>query len=217
MRKMCFIDIETTGLNHWAHSPHQISGIIADLKKDGDALSIIPKEEFNFRCRAFPGQEVDLKALEVSGITMEMLENFPSPVDVHLEFVDLLSHHVDKYNKADKLIFTAYNARFDEDFMRRWFYNAVGPKNYFGSWFFTPNLDVMQLAVRTLLFKRHELPDFKQSTVAQALGIPVDESRLHEAQYDIEIMMNIFRKCLRIPMEGELSDGEKPENEAVAG
>jgi DNA polymerase-3 subunit epsilon len=39
---------------------------------------------------------------------------------------------------------------------------------------------------------RHELVDFKQSTVAKFLGIEIDEAKLHDAKYDIQICIKIF-------------------------
>ena len=41
---------------------------------------------------------------------------------------------------------------------------------------------------------RTQFDDFQQKTVAKALGIAVDESKLHDAEYDIDICMRIFNK-----------------------
>jgi hypothetical protein len=37
------------------------------------------------------------------------------------------------------------------------------------------------------------MKNFKQYSVAQALGIPVNEDRLHEAGYDIELCFDIYK------------------------
>lgn len=50
----------------------------------------------------------------------------------------------------------------------------------------------MVLATPYLAEKRSEMKDFKQGTVAKALGIQVDDSKLHDALYDIEICKAIF-------------------------
>ena len=42
--------------------------------------------------------------------------------------------------------------------------------------------------------KRSELENFKQSTVAKYLGIEIDESKLHDAEYDIKVCIQIFNK-----------------------
>lgn len=36
------------------------------------------------------------------------------------------------------------------------------------------------------------MPDFKLKTVARFLGVPVDETKLHDAAYDIDITMKSF-------------------------
>lgn len=38
------------------------------------------------------------------------------------------------------------------------------------------------------------MKDFKQGTVAKALGIEVDDSKLHDAKYDIDICHAIYDK-----------------------
>ena len=50
----------------------------------------------------------------------------------------------------------------------------------------------MVLATPYLAAKRAEMKDFKQGTVAKALGIPVEDEKLHDALYDIEICKAIF-------------------------
>lgn len=47
---------------------------------------------------------------------------------------------------------------------------------YFGSWFWSNSIDVMVLATPYLAAKRTEMENFKQGTVAKALGIQVDDS-----------------------------------------
>lgn len=49
----------------------------------------------------------------------------------------------------------------------------------------------MVLATPYLSEKRAEMENFKQGTVAKALGINVDDSKLHDALYDIEIYKQI--------------------------
>jgi len=40
------------------------------------------------------------------------------------------------------------------------------------------------------------MDDFKQGTVAKALGIEVDDSKLHDASYDLSILIQIFKKLV---------------------
>ena len=65
---------------------------------------------------------------------------------------------------------------------------------YFGSWFWSNPIDVMVLATPFLVDQRNQMPNFKQGTVAKTLGIQVDDNKLHDAMYDIEICKSIYDK-----------------------
>lgn len=65
---------------------------------------------------------------------------------------------------------------------------------FFGSYFWSNCLDAMLLATPALIDKRPAMPNFKQSTVAEYLGIKIDENRLHNANYDIELVQAIYDK-----------------------
>lgn len=53
---------------------------------------------------------------------------------------------------------------------------------------------IHQLAGILLRNERNDpkLPDFKLLTVCKYLGIPVDETKLHDALYDIELTRELF-------------------------
>lgn len=110
---------------------------------------------------------------------------------VYKQFVDMLSKYVDRYNKQDKFFLAGYNnAHFDNQFLRSWFIQN-GDK-YFGSWFWSNSIDVMVLATPFLAEKRSQMENFKQGTVAKTLGIEVDDTKLHDALYDIQICKAIY-------------------------
>jgi DNA polymerase-3 subunit epsilon len=52
----------------------------------------------------------------------------------------------------------------------------------------------MILATQYLLHERHKMPSFRLSRVAKHLGIEVLDENLHNAQYDIDITMQIYHK-----------------------
>ena len=104
----------------------------------------------------------------------------------------MLGKYVDKFNKKDKFHLVGYNnASFDNQFFRAFF--TQNNDVYFGSWFWADSLDVMVLAANHLRKERARLVDFKLKTVAAHLGIEVDESRLHDAEYDIDLTYQIFK------------------------
>lgn len=181
--KVLFFDLETTGTFLNKHGIHQISGSVVI---DGEV-----KEKFNFKVQPKPGAQFDAQALEVGGVTQEQIMAYPPMGVVFKQFVDMLAKYVDRYNKKDKFFLAGFNnAHFDNQFLRAWF--ADNGDKYFGSWFWSNSIDVMVLATPYLAAKRSEMENFKQGTAAKALGIQVDDTRLHDAEYDIEICKAIY-------------------------
>lgn len=188
MEKLFVFDIETTGVKHWRNGVHQISGMIVI---DGDV-----KESFDFRVQPNPKCTIEEDALEISGVTKEQILQYPEMKSVYSEIISILEKYVDKYNRMDKFHLVGYNnAAFDNNFLRGFF--VQNRDNYFGSWFYADCLDVYVLASMHLISEREKLINFQQSTVARYLGIPVDESKLHDAKYDISICYEIFKKIRR--------------------
>ena len=181
--KLLFFDLETTGIKYWKNGIHQISG---EIVIDGET-----KETFNYNVCPIPQCEVDETALQVCGVTREQIFAYPDMHEVYLEFVNMLSKYVDKYNKDDKFFLVGYNnASFDNSFLKAFF--VQNGDSFFYSWFWVNSIDVMVLATQHLMMKRHLMKDFKQETVARTLGIELDSSRLHDAAYDIWLTRQIY-------------------------
>lgn len=54
------------------------------------------------------------------------------------------------------------------------------------------------LATPYLADQRADMENFKQGTVAKTFGIAIDDSKLHDALYDIEVCKAIYDKvCAR--------------------
>jgi DNA polymerase-3 subunit epsilon len=183
MQKLFFYDLETTGTKFWKNGIHQISGAIVI---DGEI-----KEKFDFKVKPYETALIEEEALKIANVTKEQIMEYPSMKDVYSKIITMLSKYVDKFNKKDKFHLVGYNnASFDNPFFRAFF--VQNNDVYFGSWFWSDSIDVMVLASYKLLNKRSELIDFKQSSVAKYLGIEIDDSKLHDAEYDIEICIKIF-------------------------
>lgn len=182
--KIFLYDLETTGVNHWRHGIHQISGMII--------LENEIKETFNFKVQPNPNAKIEKEALEIGNVTLEQIMSYPSMNVVYRQINDMLSKYVNKFNKHDKFHLMGYNINsFDNHFFRAFF--VQNNDNYFGSWFWSDSIDVMVLATNKLKGERHKMENFKQSTVAKYMGIEVEDDKLHDAMYDVELCYKIYQ------------------------
>jgi DNA polymerase-3 subunit epsilon len=183
MPKYAYIDLETTGTDPLRHGIHQIA---LTLECDGETVDL------NYKVRPMTGKLIDDRALEVGGVTREQVNEYPTPYSIYSQIVSELSKRCEKYDRTDKFFVIAYNAGFDSDFLRQFFLD--NGDQYYGSFFWHPPICVMQMAAARLVDQRPTMPNFKLMTVAKQLGFDVDESRLHEAGYDLFLTRQLFEK-----------------------
>lgn len=187
-----FFDLETTGTEVKKHSIHQISGCI----EVNDEVV----ENFNFKVAPNPKAQIDPQALHVCNVTEEQIKAYPEMKVVFKALTKMLNKYASKYDPTDKIWLVGFNNRkFDDVFFRAWF--EQNGDTFFGSWFWTDSLDVMVLASQYLISRRRSMSSFKLKRVALELGIDVDESRLHDAQYDIELTRAIYRIVTGLEIE----------------
>lgn len=190
--KIFAVDVETTGTNPGQHSIWQIAGIVLIDGKE--------KERFEILMQPNPKAKIDPDAFNPSkDKTPEQVQAAIDKLKTYMPFeqgyqtlLGILSKYVDKYDKTDKFFFLAHNAGFDNDFLRGLF--KQNGDDYFGSWFWPDYLCTRVLAIRQFMPIRHTLPNFQLMTVARQVGINIDESRLHDAVYDIELTIEIFKR-----------------------
>jgi DNA polymerase-3 subunit epsilon len=180
--KQVFIDVETTGVNHWQHSVHQISG--------GVYIDNELKESFDFKIKPHEKGKIEDEALAIGGLKLEDVMAYPHRSESYAQLTKILSKYVKKFDRQDKFFFCAYNAHFDNAFVRA-FFKQCGD-NYFGSYFWSNNIDVMVLAAEYLKNERASMPNFKLMTVAKHLGIEIEEEKAHDGFYDIEITKKVY-------------------------
>ena len=185
--KHLWIDLETTGLDPIINGVIQLAGIV---EIDGEV-----KEEFNFRVRPIKGDAVSPASIESHGISIEQMKAYKHPKDIHRAFTKLLSKYISIYDKTDKFHLVGYNAKFDYDFLRRWF-EKNGDK-YLGSYVWFPPIDIMNLASFYLCQDRASIKNFKLMTVAEFMGLKLTESSLHDASYDIHLTRRLYGRLRR--------------------
>ena len=196
MNKLLFIDVETTGLDPEINGVIQIAGIIElnDWVMNGKKEPIL--QEFDFQCNVHEGDEFDPQALLVTGKTLDDIFNYDPAKVIHAKLTKELGKYVNPYNKKDKYFFVAYNAGFDMDFLGSWF-KKCGDKYGIGSWCWFPYVDIMTLAMQYIGDGRASMLNFKLSTVAEKLGLKLDEADLHDALYDIRLARRVYRSITK--------------------
>jgi DNA polymerase-3 subunit epsilon len=183
--KLFFFDTETTGLRYWKDGIHQISGYI-DI--DGEI-----KETFDFKVQPNPKAEISDEALAVAKITREQIANYPPMKTVYLQVIEMLGKYVNKNDKKDKFYLVGFNnASFDNPMFQAWF--KQNGDNFFKDWFWSNCFDVFVMTTPYILSVRRDMSSCNLFNVAKALGVEVDDKKLHDALYDIEITRKIFYK-----------------------
>lgn len=172
IRKVLYIDLETTGGNPRRNGIVQLSGII---EIDNKVV-----EEFDFFMRTFKHDEIEPEALNVTGLTLQKINEAMSPHTAHASFIDIMRKYIDKYDKSDKFYPCAYNGHFDYDFLCCWFYKLKD--EFLGSWVNHRLIDPL-VVLRFLDYAGIvELPNYKLKTVCEYCGIEINA---HDAMSDI--------------------------------
>ena len=178
MSKICWVDVETTGLDKVKQDVIQIAGIIE--------VNSIVVDEFEFKCQPHSWDNIQQKALDVHGMTLDDLKSFEEPSGVKQQMEIILSRHVNKFDKKDKMVFAGYNTPFDYGFVEEWFKKS-GDK-YFNSYFHrgfgyhSQLIDVYPEFMQYVRATGVQLPNNKLVTAAAHFDIPL---QAHDAMADI--------------------------------
>ncbi len=183
MKKILYVDTETTGLDENKNDIIQLSGCI---ETDGNLI-----EEFDFKVQPFSFENIDAKALSVNGISEADLKTYPPPQSVYYSFTKLLGKHVDKFNKADKFYPAGYNVDFDLRFLKS-FFLKMGDV-YFGSWINWRRIDPLPILTMWDACEIINLENYKLETVCKHFGI---EIKAHDAMSDITATRTLIKKVM---------------------
>ena len=188
MNKIIFIDTETGGVNPEKAALIQLSGIIRIDKKD--------VEKFNFYIKPFENSEVNEKALEVQGRTLEELktDKYVEEKEVYKQFINILDKYIDKYDRTDKFIVAGYNVRFDVDILKA-FFQRHGNNflfSYLDSSMLDPLYSIRLLQIAEVL---PVLENNKLETWCKHFGI---ELKAHDSLEDIEATKKLIGKLISL-------------------
>ena len=188
MTKISFIDTETGGVNPEKSALIQLSGIIRIDKKD--------IEKFNFYIKPFENSEVNEKALEVQGRTLEELktDKYVEEKEVYKQFINLLDKYIDKYDRTDKFVVAGYNVRFDVDILKAFFQRHRNNFlfSYLDSSMLDPLYSIRLLQIAEIL---PVLENNKLETWCKHFGI---ELKAHDSLEDIVATKKLIGKLISL-------------------
>lgn len=162
-----FTSIKTTGTIPWKHGITEIAILVENNGKVIDQMYT----------KMNPGDvEFDPKALAINNEKIEDIQKYIPQEFAFKHIEEILKKH---YSQNEKFMIVAYNAPFIYDFILNMFkrqgvtVNESGEQhNRFFDYFYSPALDVMQLANIAMLDIRPTIPDFKFNTICTAFDLP---------------------------------------------
>jgi DNA polymerase-3 subunit epsilon len=146
----------------------------------------------NFRTRPFKNDLVNAQSLKVCNVTYEQIMEYPPAVDAFKILINDIHPH-------RRVVLGGFNnSIFDNPYLQSWWFKCRNELKKFDlnilDYIYFDPLDVRVLALNDLLDKRHTMEYFKLSDVAKAYGIWVENEKLHDAMYDVELTRDIFYK-----------------------
>lgn len=191
MEKILWFDTETTGLNAAKCGIHQLSGLI---EINGEIV-----EEFDIKMNPQPC-EVQPRALEVSGKTLEDLEAYPPMHEGYQKFKEILGRYVNHWDKKDKFIVGGYNVPFDIEFLSR-FFKRMGDDYLFAYLHGGKRID--PLSIVGYMQWAGLLPQTingKLATISESLGISARNA--HDALADVHMTRKVAYKLRQLMLNG---------------
>jgi DNA polymerase-3 subunit epsilon len=181
VKKILWLDTETTGLSPYTNDVIQIGYIV-----EYDGLIV---ESGEFKCQPWDPSTVTEKACEVHGMSVDEMMEFEAPIKTYNKFNRLLDTHINRFDKTDKFIMAGYNVGFDFNMMQQWWKKAGA--SYWGSYFEYKQFDVYPLVFMYAQRYGWDVVNHKLETIAPFLGIEINA---HDAVGDIMATRDVYMK-----------------------
>ena len=173
-RSVVFFDLETNGLNN-NFSVLSITAYKGIVDSESREVEIVDKYIRYY----YPVEPYSPRAIEVNKLTKEKVDELRGKVKYPRHFKD---DFTDLYEFiGDSNHFVAHNIEFDRKFM------GMELRNQFCT--MKSNTEIVKLARKNGGYKFPKLFE-----TAQYYNVPVNISELHDSTYDVEIMVEVFKK-----------------------
>jgi len=191
--KIFWFDVETTGLDA---RKNDIVQLAYQLEIDGE---IVKSSDLKFR--PINVNAIEEKALEVNGLTVDEIMQYPDAKEQYCNLVNELSQYIDKYDRNDKAYPAGYNVNFDYNFLMAFPYK-VGDKYGFGSFLNHALIDPLPIINNLLAFNAiSPAENRKLETMCSIFGIDINA---HDAASDINATRELYYKLMcRFSFDGQ--------------
>ena len=184
MKKVLWLDVETTGLDCKKHGLREVGFIIEidGVEVDKGVFKINP---FTYTTKDV---EIDDYALEISKVSIEDLESYDRVSYCFKELMKKLVKYVNVNDKNDCFVIAGYNTAFDIGFIKEWF-KEMGLLDSYKDLFHYKSLDVFSIVFALRHIGLNSAENDKLETMCNYFGIEIDA---HNALSDIEATKKLY-------------------------
>ena len=184
MKKVLWLDVETTGLDCRKHGLREVGFIIEidGVEVDKGVFKINP---FTYTTKDV---EIDDYALEISKVSIEDLESYDRVSYCFKELMKKLVKYVNVNDKNDCFVIAGYNTAFDIGFIKEWF-KEMGLLDSYKDLFHYKSLDVFSIVFALRHIGLNSAENDKLETMCNYFGIEIDA---HNALSDIEATKKLY-------------------------
>ena len=184
MKKVLWLDVETTGLDCRKHGLREVGFIIEidGVEVDKGVFKINP---FTYTTRDV---EIDDYALEISKVSIEDLESYDSSSYCFKELMKKLVKYVNVNDKNDCFVIAGYNTAFDIGFIKEWF-KEMGLLDSYKDLFHYKSLDVFSIVFALRHIGLNSAENDKLETMCNYFDIQIEA---HNALSDIEATKKLY-------------------------
>ena len=184
MKKVLWLDVETTGLDCRKHGLREVGFIIEidGVEVDKGVFKINP---FTYTTKDVV---IDDYALEISKVSIEDLESYDSSSYCFKELMKKLVKYVNVNDKNDCFVIAGYNTAFDIGFIKEWF-KEMGLLDSYKDLFHYKSLDVFSIVFALRHIGLNSAENDKLETMCNYFGIGIEA---HNALSDIEATKKLY-------------------------
>ena len=184
MKKVLWLDVETTGLDCRKHGLREVGFIIEidGVEVDKGVFKINP---FTYTTRDV---EIDDYALEISKVSIEDLESYDRVSYCFKELMKKLVKYVNVNDKNDCFVIAGYNTAFDIGFIKEWF-KEMGLLDSYKDLFHYKSLDVFSIVFALRHLGINSAENDKLETMCNYFDIEIEA---HNALSDIEATKKLY-------------------------